>query len=243
MGPEAEQKMNARQVVSWTARTGRGTIHPPHITVSRRPPDHPAQDGPARGHRGSRATGQFLAGRSRWRPPAPERVRSSPGVSTRGAISSWSFAREGRWPMRSGPAPPSMGGGGPRRATGPGCGRPISPTSFTGTEAGERPVRADGTPKVSDLGLAKRLSEAGALARGLTLTGVVLGTPSYMAPEQARGTPGVPGRQQTSTPSVPFSTGNDRSATISRSDCRRTIRQQSRTTRCGLSGRSRNLRT
>jgi formylglycine-generating enzyme required for sulfatase activity len=41
----------------------------------------------------------------------------------------------------------------------------------------------DGTPKIADFGLALRL-EGGA---GLTLNGVVMGTPSYMAPEQARG--------------------------------------------------------
>jgi serine/threonine-protein kinase len=41
----------------------------------------------------------------------------------------------------------------------------------------------DGTPKITDFGLARRLEGS----TGLTLSGVPLGTPSYMAPEQARG--------------------------------------------------------
>jgi serine/threonine protein kinase len=43
-------------------------------------------------------------------------------------------------------------------------------------------LAADGTPKITDFGLAKNLEEA-----GQTHSGAVLGTPSYMAPEQAQG--------------------------------------------------------
>jgi serine/threonine-protein kinase len=47
---------------------------------------------------------------------------------------------------------------------------------------------ADGTPKVADFGLAQRLDlETAVLQERLTPTGMILGTPSYMAPEQAGG--------------------------------------------------------
>ena len=44
-------------------------------------------------------------------------------------------------------------------------------------------LTADGTPKIADFGLAKQLEDD----QGQTRTGEVLGTPSYMAPEQAQG--------------------------------------------------------
>jgi serine/threonine-protein kinase len=47
----------------------------------------------------------------------------------------------------------------------------------------------EGTPKVTDFGLARRLASNG----GLTLSGTPVGTPSYMAPEQARGKNGAIG--------------------------------------------------
>jgi WD40 repeat protein len=50
-------------------------------------------------------------------------------------------------------------------------------------------LAADGTPKVTDFGLAKALD----VERGQTRTGAILGTPSYMAPEQAQAEAGTVG--------------------------------------------------
>jgi eukaryotic-like serine/threonine-protein kinase len=49
-------------------------------------------------------------------------------------------------------------------------------------------LSADGTPKISDFGLAKSLEEDSSQTR----TGIIVGTPSYMAPEQANGSPPSP---------------------------------------------------
>jgi serine/threonine-protein kinase len=46
-------------------------------------------------------------------------------------------------------------------------------------------VSSDGTPKISDFGLARKVGNAASL----TASGTVLGTPSYMAPEQVKGSP------------------------------------------------------
>jgi serine/threonine-protein kinase len=59
-------------------------------------------------------------------------------------------------------------------------------------------IDADGQPLVGDFGLAKRIdvdraAEGPAVAEALTRTGAILGTPSYMSPEQAAGSRGKVG--------------------------------------------------
>src|SRR5262249_13483704 len=51
---------------------------------------------------------------------------------------------------------------------------------------------ADGVPKITDFGLAQNVADVGQLTR----TGAVLGTPSYMAPEQAHGDPATQAADQ-----------------------------------------------
>jgi serine/threonine-protein kinase len=53
-------------------------------------------------------------------------------------------------------------------------------------------IDAQDRPHVADFGLAKRIGEPGASATGgITSTGAILGTPSYLAPEQAAGSRGI----------------------------------------------------
>ena len=49
-------------------------------------------------------------------------------------------------------------------------------------------ISADGTAKLADLGLVRPLNES---TSEMTMAGAILGTPAYMAPEQARGEPNV----------------------------------------------------
>jgi hypothetical protein len=60
--------------------------------------------------------------------------------------------------------------------------RDLKPANVLLQEAGDGPS----VPLITDFGVAKRLGDA-----GVTHTGVVIGTPSYMAPEQARGDKGL----------------------------------------------------
>ena len=67
-------------------------------------------------------------------------------------------------------------------------------------------LTADGRPKITDFGLARRLGDDSDQTR----TGTIVGTPDYMAPEQARGQAHDAGPSSTSTPSAPSSTNCSR---------------------------------
>jgi len=63
-------------------------------------------------------------------------------------------------------------------------------------------LAADGTPKVTDFGLARRLDAV----TDISQTGAAVGTPSYMAPEQALGDRTRSRRPWTCTPWGPSCT-------------------------------------
>jgi serine/threonine-protein kinase len=54
-------------------------------------------------------------------------------------------------------------------------------------------IDRDGEPHVTDFGLAKRVAEGPSADTPLTVTGAVIGTPAYMAPEQVSGSRGTLG--------------------------------------------------
>jgi serine/threonine protein kinase len=70
---------------------------------------------------------------------------------------------------------------------GPGVGDSGDDGSSTASPVSSSPSQPFGSPKITDFGVAKSIGRAGESAdlRGPTLTGELLGSPNYMAPEQA----------------------------------------------------------
>ena len=166
-------------------RGGMGVVYrarkPPAQSAGRAEDDPGRRARRARGRRPfpRRGRGRRPAPASQHRPDLPHRrAWQAPvlrdGVRRRG--------QPGRPARRHTPAAPRCGRAG--RDARPGHGRGARQgIVHRDLKPGNILLTSDGTPKVADFGLAKLLN----VEAGLTRTDSVLGSPSYMAPEQAEG--------------------------------------------------------